>query len=119
MKSFSEYVKTEAINEGVEIQDKKFGSKKTKYIELSQEEFDKVSKDFTNTNKNIWMGKTYKSGGYSWKMAFAEYDGKYQGYGVSGDSSFGRSPAYMKVALSGNVRVAKDVFTQFIKEYSL
>jgi hypothetical protein len=104
----------EFLNE--ELNDAKFGSKKTKTLKI--EVTDEILKDFSNTRKEIYKSnKTYKSQGLSWTIFIEKQTGDV--WGVSGDYWFGHAPSYMNNKYGGNIKAAEEVYSEFMKEYNI
>lgn len=99
----------------------KIGSKKAFILQLTEAGLAKVKKDFNNNGKFLDHKKEYNSGGYAWKLSIwkEKRSNYYKMFGTSGDYTFGSFPAFFRTKLSGNIKAAKDVYNQFIKEYKL
>lgn len=108
------------MEELYELRDSKFGSaNRTLSLRLTQAGYNLISSQFNNKFNSLKHYKSYSSNGSKWTLFIRKYEGSqtwYNIYGISGDYSFGSFPTYMKSSLSGNKKVAKEVFTKFINE---
>ena len=117
------------ITDGVKLEKSKVGSKVTWTLKMSEESYKKISKLFDKYGRPVDRKKlTYNANGSAWTLyslnytTFTSASGKekikeYVIYGVSGDYKFGQASTYYQARLSGNIKAAKEVYDNFIKDY--
>jgi hypothetical protein len=117
--SFREYL--EESEKNYQIRETKINSKKAIILQLTDAGLAKVKKDFKDNGKFLDHKKEYSAGGYAWKLSIwkQKMGDYYKMFATSGDYTFGSFPAFFNTKLSGNIKAAKDVYNQFIKEYKL
>lgn len=118
--------KTEAIDvaPGVVLKKTKVGGKITWTLKMDEQAYKKIAKLFDEKGNPKDRKKMTYTGpdntGWIINSISATYsDGKksYAIYGVSGDYTFGQSPTYYQSKLRGNIKAAKMVYDQFIKDH--
>jgi hypothetical protein len=95
-----------------------YGGKPSMNLTLKPEAWAKVKDMFDNEGRPISSEvKKIGASGSAWDIHVKKAGDSYKVYGVSGDFTFGNSPAFYPSKYRGNIRAAKTVLDKFIKDH--